>query len=197
MEREEQLKYCRACLNKTIDSQYGVICGLTHQLPEFKDNCADFRPVGGEIIPKVEEKQRSESTTKEPFKKVFIIGAPKELRFINYLIDSILISIIFTTYIMSTNSNVEEMLLNGTLPMWPMYLIQFSYYFLFEVLLRKTPGKMLTKTVVVMDDGSEPNITSILIRSFVRFIPLEFISFLFYKDMGWHDMFARTKVVKE
>jgi uncharacterized RDD family membrane protein YckC/type II secretory pathway pseudopilin PulG len=70
------------------------------------------------------------------------------------------------------------------------------YYLFFEGIWQKTPGKWLTKTKVVMEDGSKPDFLHILGRSFARWIPFEALSFLFSgHPVGWHDRLSRTLVV--
>ncbi|MFA7377217.1 MAG: RDD family protein [Patescibacteria group bacterium] len=70
------------------------------------------------------------------------------------------------------------------------------YYLFFEGIWHKTPAKFLTRTKVVMQDGSAPRFSTIIIRTLVRFIPLESFSFLGGKfPVGWHDNFSKTFVV--
>jgi uncharacterized RDD family membrane protein YckC len=72
---------------------------------------------------------------------------------------------------------------------------RFVYYFFFEYLFNTTPGKLLTETRVVADDGIKPSVNTILKRTACRFIPAEAISFLV--NHGWHDRISHTRVVKE
>ena len=44
MTREEQLRYCRRCLNREFDPEQGYICGLTGKVADFQDSCKDFDP---------------------------------------------------------------------------------------------------------------------------------------------------------
>jgi uncharacterized RDD family membrane protein YckC len=76
------------------------------------------------------------------------------------------------------------------------YLIYFCYYFFFEFLAGKTPGKMLTRTVVKTFGGNKPSTKRILIRSLLRLIPYDYFSFLF-GGIGLHDELSKTTVVKE
>ena len=38
----EQLKLCRICLNRRMDAQTGLYCGLTNAKPAFTGTCIDF-----------------------------------------------------------------------------------------------------------------------------------------------------------
>lgn len=73
------------------------------------------------------------------------------------------------------------------------YLLQFLYYFLFELFFQQTPGKMIMKTYVVDEIGNPPSTKQILIRNASRFIPFEAFSCL--AKRGWHDILSETFVV--
>lgn len=69
-------------------------------------------------------------------------------------------------------------------------------YFAFETLLKgRTIGKYITKTKVVLEDGSNPTAIDYLKRSFSRIIPFEAFSFLGSDARGWHDTISKTYVV--
>ncbi len=78
------------------------------------------------------------------------------------------------------------------------FTIIFLYFFLFELILRKTPGKAVLKLKVEKSqDSNLPWFMRILIRTICRFIPLEPFSFLLFKNEYWlHDKFSKTIVVK-
>lgn len=42
MTREEQLRFCKRCLNRAFSPQKGIICNLTSERATFDDNCNDF-----------------------------------------------------------------------------------------------------------------------------------------------------------
>lgn len=62
------------------------------------------------------------------------------------------------------------------------YLISFSiailYYFVFELYLSRSLGKFITKTMVVMEDGTKPDAQTIIKRTLCRLIPFDGLSFL-------------------
>lgn len=74
----------------------------------------------------------------------------------------------------------------------------FGYHFLFEVTLGRTPGKFVTGTRVVSENGERASALQILGRTFTRYVPFEPFSFLFGGNppSGWHDKWSRTRVVK-
>lgn len=74
------------------------------------------------------------------------------------------------------------------------FLILIFYFVFFESIWQRTPGKWLTKTKVVMKDGSKPDFKHILGRTFARLIPFEPFSF-FFSHVGWHDSLSGTLVV--
>lgn len=68
------------------------------------------------------------------------------------------------------------------------------YYFFTEGFMQRSIGKLITGTMVVMDDGSKPDLRTVFIRSLCRFIPFEPFSF-FGDGRGWHDSAVNTYVV--
>lgn len=40
--RKFQVRYCRICKNRKLESSIGLICGLTDQPPKFEINCAEY-----------------------------------------------------------------------------------------------------------------------------------------------------------
>ena len=106
-------------------------------------------------------------------------------RFINFILDYILIlilSFVVAGFFGSTNTLL-------------ILLVVFMYYFAFEAGIQKTPAKFVTRTKVVMLDGSKPDIASIAKRTLIRFIPLEP---LFPKERKWwHDRWSNTQVIRD
>jgi uncharacterized RDD family membrane protein YckC len=124
-------------------------------------------------------------------------------RFTNYVIDYTLcnILILFVVYPMvrmlfgdaATGNFWSNLLLSS--------IVVFLYYFIFEAIFQKTPGKFITGTKVVLEDGSTPDINTIAKRSFIRVVPFEVISVYTgsepdKKDTWWHDRWASTRVIK-
>lgn len=81
------------------------------------------------------------------------------------------------------------------------YLISFSiailYYFVFELYLSRSLGKFITKTMVVMEDGTKPDAQTIIKRTLCRLIPFDGLSFFGTPSRGWHDSMSDTYVVKK
>jgi uncharacterized RDD family membrane protein YckC len=76
-------------------------------------------------------------------------------------------------------------------------LTYFLYYFIMEVTLCQTLGKLVTKTKVVSVKGKRPNVLHILIRTVLRFQnPVDVFSYLMGNEQGVHDVLSRTRLVK-
>ncbi|TXD81909.1 RDD family protein [Subsaximicrobium wynnwilliamsii] len=75
--------------------------------------------------------------------------------------------------------------------------ILFVYYVIIESLTSKSIGKYITQTKVVLEDGSKPGFSDILLRTLCRLIPFEQFSFLGTDGKGWHDSLSKTYVVDE
>lgn len=80
------------------------------------------------------------------------------------------------------------------------YLIFFAvsllYYGIMETCFSRTIAKFITRTIVVMEDGSKPDGMTILKRSFCRLIPFDALSYL-CSGRGWHDTIPNVYVVKK
>jgi len=76
-------------------------------------------------------------------------------------------------------------------------IVHLSYYILFEYLTQKTIGKMLTATLVVTKKGGRPSFYQIVIRSLVRLMPFESLTFFGTYSVGWHDEISGTLVVDD
>jgi RDD family len=72
--------------------------------------------------------------------------------------------------------------------------ILFLYYFLCEARFQRTPAKFITRTKVVMKDGSKPSAGSIALRTLIRFVPFIVFSMSSY-GTWWHDQWTNTRVV--
>lgn len=114
------------------------------------------------------------------------------LRFFNFLIDTLVWSIIAFILTLPLNANNKSEVFVGYLIMIVSYIL---YYAVFEITTQKTIGKMITKTKVVTYDEEIPSNTDIIIRTLLRLIPFDFISYLFARN-GLHDALSKTKVVK-
>lgn len=122
--------------------------------------------------------------------------ASKGLRVVNFLLDTIISQAIsggltFALFMQINDSNYQA--LYSIIIVMPI-AIPFLYYALSEHFLKgKTLAKFFTKTKVVQEDGSRISLSSLGIRSILRLIPIEPISFLLGK--GWHDSMSRTMVI--
>ncbi len=119
----------------------------------------------------------------------------KGVRIANFIFDSILIIIIW-----ALSLNIIVFFINDIYWLTNyydliFYLIYFFYYFLFEIFIYRTPGKMLTKTSVKTFNNQQPTFKMIAIRSVLRIVPIDQLSFLF-GAIGLHDELSKTTVIK-
>lgn len=127
------------------------------------------------------------------------IAASRDKRLVNYLIDSTLGVFMFAFLFYFTLGILGIRKLSaGDESSILVYLFSFLYYLLTEAVWSKTIGKLITGTRVIKKNGSTPDFSNILVRSLVRFIPFEPLSFLFGNpSIGWHDRLSGTLVVNE
>ena len=80
-------------------------------------------------------------------------------------------------------------------PLWIFAAVLFVYYFVFESIWARTPGKWLSYTKVVDKKGLKPNFGKIFLRSIVRLTVIDcfFIPFL---NQTLHDFVSKTEVVE-
>lgn len=144
-------------------------------------------------------KGREEYIAKRPVR--CISGGP---RFGHYIIDLFAIRIIatvlefFITLAMTVSHEMQDpatmlaLLFSGSLIL---ILLYPTYYFFFEYKWQRTPGKFLTKSIVINEYGEKPDLRQIALRSLIRIVPFEPFSCLGDENRGWHDRWSDTWVV--
>lgn len=195
MTREEQVKFCKVCLNRKFVSAQGLICNLTNQKADFQFECVNFQL--DEPLVKKEEQRADDS-----FFVVNKVSSGK--RFANYIIDRICVFIFKIILALTTGiilgiilpSFIETIEENSFLFEFLFTLVStVIYYTLFEALTGRTIGKLITKTKVVDENKNSIGFSTAFIRSISRFIPFEAFSFLGSEVRGWHDTISKTYVV--
>lgn len=162
------------------------------------------------ILKKIKNEKEFDIVITETSKKYQDTG--KWQRFFHWLIDSLIIAlvfipiiytIVFRLYIQdeSGNLNIErfenyhKIFANNFLTLGLIVLLRFIYYPIFEILFGSTPAKFLTESRVITIRTENPGASTIFTRTLCRNIPFDSISF-FWKT-GWHDSLAYSYVVKE
>lgn len=121
--------------------------------------------------------------------------ARKGTRLVNFIIDKIGFYVLFFLHVFILDG-LLGVIPEGGSPLLGIYFffIYVLYHAIFEHFFGKTPGKFITSTIVVKEDGSELSFGTIILRNAGRLIPFDAISFLFSKQ-GWHDQISKTIVV--
>jgi uncharacterized RDD family membrane protein YckC len=122
-------------------------------------------------------------------------------RLVNFLIDSLIIGIlsIVVFYILSyvfIKLNLLSSIGEREIISIDIFLliIAFMYYFISESMLGRTVGKYITGTKLVNAKGDIPSVLSIFLRTIIRLIPLDSITYLF-DSVVWHDKYSSTYLV--
>ena len=142
----------------------------------------------------------------ETFRVTKDILASKEKRFLNYIIDfiiQIILGIAIGTLIgiisaLTDSYGLYELFIESESRLADYVfgiIITLIYYNIFETATSRSIGKYITKTKVVLADGSKPNFDEILIRTLCRLSPFNAFSFLGDLGKGWHDTLSKTYVV--
>ncbi len=183
--------FCKICLNRGVDANHGVICGLTNAMPTFELTCDSF----------IEDKVKVEAK-ESGFKEAMVLAneASKIIRLINYFLDMVFIFIFFMGigYLLSILFPYLEIFRDEESIF--IYLMDYSivlfYYLFWELSTGRTLAKYFTRTKVTTYTGEKPSAKSLLVRSLLRFIPFDPITFLISSSDGFHDRFSKTKVIR-
>jgi len=135
-----------------------------------------------------------------------LIPAPVWKRLINIILDYIGTILFFSTIIFLiayvTETSIKENFIRNQ-KAYPItfqllgFFAMYVYYVVCEYYLEgKTFGKYLTQTIVITPDGRAPSLNQVLIRSTLRFIPMEGL-FLFLTPQSLHDEWSGTFVIEE
>ncbi|MCF6128519.1 RDD family protein [Flavobacterium sp. AS60] len=147
-----------------------------------------------------------EETNKKQFKVTQDLLVKFERRFLNYLIDVIVLSVILFIglifYIAGANTEeikdfMNRFMLNSTLQFTITASITLVYYNLMEIFTSRTIGKFCTNTIVVDENGNKAGYEAVMIRSLIRIIPFYWISFIVFPTRGLHDIVSKTYVVNK
>ncbi len=132
-----------------------------------------------------------------------IVAAKWPKRVFNRLTDLLVMALIFLPFlrwIIRTNfvreigySLKNEFLMRVVIYLF-IALLQVIYYFVFESIFQATPGKFLTGTRVVTEDGGKPTVKQIFKRTVTRIVPFEAFSIF---GQLWHDTWSETYLVNE
>jgi uncharacterized RDD family membrane protein YckC len=135
-----------------------------------------------------------------------LVQASSGKRFGNYLIDRILIYILWRIFFATIGSRFVLLMVSDsdtTITLWfKIYLMvvltDLFLYTAIEYLGRgKTIGKLITGTRAVNEDGTYISLKTALLRSLSRMIPFEPFSALGATSYPWHDRWTKTYVVDD
>ncbi|MBP6511286.1 MAG: RDD family protein [Bacteroidia bacterium] len=148
------------------------------------------------------ERDTEEYIAKRPVKS--ITPGP---RFGHFIIDliafQIIIYIVEYSFQMLINLSNFNVALNLTIGLFNSIIILLLYptlYAICENKWQKTPGKYLTKSIVIDEYGNKPDLRTIILRSLIRIVPFEPFTCTGDKynySNGWHDRWSNTWVVSE
>ena len=120
-------------------------------------------------------------------------------RFWTFAIDVIAIRLFFfvgeVAYVVAYGPETYEAAV-GSIEWYVVFSLLFvSYYLVLESITGRTLGKILLRTRVVTESGARPSLKVILIRTVLRHLPFEPVSFTLNGEW-WHDSLSKTKVIR-
>jgi uncharacterized RDD family membrane protein YckC len=162
---------------------------------EAAETEVEKRKIDTSKFEEIKEKATSERVAKENVDSN-VVGSG--IRFVNFLIDFIIwlilaMIVIFIIGLVVQPTDESLISLLGYILIFGTFI---GYYVIMEIKFQKTVGKFVTKTKVVKMDGTKPETSDIITRTFCRLIPFDRLSFLFVRN-GIHDFLSKTKVVKD
>lgn len=108
------------------------------------------------------------------------------------------VSYIFTILTSLSNFSVSLNLTIGFVTGLILLLLYPTLYALCEYKWQRTPGKYITRTIVIDEFGNKPDLRAIISRSLIRLVPFEpFSCYGGNYSYGWHDKWTKTWVVTE
>ena len=110
------------------------------------------------------------------------------LRFVHWIIDMFVVGVI---------ANAINLIPFVDLGIFLQALLYPFYYILFEYYYSWTPGKLVSGSIVLNENGQRPDLQTIILRTFCRYVPFEPFSCLDHNSRGWHDSWTKTYVVKK
>jgi len=117
-------------------------------------------------------------------------------RVLNFLVDTFLIVVIGLLLMQWYDFQVTYWRY-PPLPHYAFFAVALVvYYFLFESIFKRTPGKWLTMSKVVLQNAQKPSVARILVRSFVRLIFIDCFFIPFLNNRTLHDYVSGTLVVE-
>ena len=127
----------------------------------------------------------------------------KVLRFCHYIIDlaiffvlnSIIEIVVFLIPGISKSFLQLDITIQGYISAIFGLSLLFIYYTFFEYIFQRTPGKFLTRSIVINEYGNKPTLKNIAIRSISRLMPFEQMTCLSAKNRGWHDVWSNTFLI--
>ena len=136
-----------------------------------------------------------ELTNKSEVQNQFIAkSVSTSTRFIHLVVDTIAFYILAILLFMILHFIVN--ITNDAIVYVVIFMAFFLYYGYMETKYQKTIGKFITKTKVINIDGSKPESSDIIRRTFCRLIPFDQLSFLFTEN-GFHDRLSETTIIKD
>ncbi len=137
----------------------------------------------------------------------YIRYATRPVRCINLLLDILIFHLLLLTIILGTGlylngpeesefmDSIASRLLNAKGALAYVFTF-FAYYFVSELLIGKSPAKLMTRTKVVDAESLQsPAAIELIRRTFFRAYPLD--AFSFFSGHNVHDKFSGTCVVHD
>jgi len=135
----------------------------------------------------------------------YLVPQSVGVRAVAYIIDSLIFALIVLAVLYAAGA--ADALLDSTALSWPQLAViggQCGYFFIFEALFGRTPGKMILQLRVVRADGRRVGVGGAFIRNLIRPLDLFFFGVIGaasilagFKRQRLGDRLGHTQVVRE
>jgi uncharacterized RDD family membrane protein YckC len=135
----------------------------------------------------------------------YLVPQSVGVRAVAYIIDSLIFALIVLVILYAVGA--ADALLDSTALSWPQLAViggQCGYFFIFEALFGRTPGKMILQLRVVRTDGRRVGVGGAFIRNLIRPLDLFFFGLIGaasilagFKRQRIGDRLGHTQVVRE
>ena len=116
-------------------------------------------------------------------------------RILNFLVDAILVFFISFAVFKYWNFYVVNWHFKPINFWWFIGGVLFFYYSFFELIWARTPGKWVSSSKVVDQNGNKPSVIQVIGRSFIRLMIIDFFFNAFW-GKPLHDKLTKTEVIE-
>jgi hypothetical protein len=141
-------KWCRRCKNYEFNMQSGILCAITHEKPDFEEECKDYQhDISREE--KIKTEQRKELISNKKKRTIDKLSVPKPVKILGWLeiifnLPLLLLSLtVFFSFLM-----FQERTYVGALFMWALIIVLLTGMTILGILLKN--GNSVSRIIMIV-----------------------------------------------